>query len=145
MEKKNFGISEKNIPIPMKQEHNIQMIFRSEKLVKRMRWEAKCELDPKEKGTRKEYFGIPSQKPAPSVPELKEFERGLYGLVAGIQYKPGANTTSFQRKLDSEIREIRKEERVIVGADKSSNFYKMQSETYSDLLEKAVHKNFKKA
>ena len=35
---------------------------------------------------------------------------------------------------------------MIVGADKSSNFfYKMQSETYSDLLEKAVHKNLKKA
>ena len=35
---------------------------------------------------------------------------------------------------------------MIVGVDKSSNFfYKMQSETYSDLLEKAVHKNLKKA
>ena len=145
MEKKNFGISEKNIPIPMKQEHNMQTIYRSEKLVRRMRWEAKFELDPKEKGRKSETFGIPSQKPAPSVPELKEFERGLYGLVAGIQYKDGANKSGFQRKLESEIREIRKEERVIVGADKSSNFYKMSSDSYNELLEKAVHKDFKKA
>ena len=145
MEKKNFGISEKNIPISMKSEHNMQTIFRSEKLVKRMRWEANFELNPLEKGRRKETFGIPSQKPAPSIPELKEFERGLYGLVESIQYKTGAGSSSFQRKLDSEIGEIRKEERVIIGADKSSNFYKMRCDTYNELLEKAVHKDFKKA
>ena len=52
MEKKNFGISDKNIPISMKSEHNMQMIFRSEKLVKRMRWEAKFELNPEEIASR---------------------------------------------------------------------------------------------
>ena len=146
MEKKTFGMSEKNIPISMKQEHNMLTIHRSEKLVKRMRWEAKFELNPQEKGVRKETFGLQSQKPAPSIPELKEFERGLYGLVAGIKYKEGPNIrSSFQRSLDNEIRDIKKEKRVFVGADKSSNYYKMSSESYNGLLEKAVHKDFKKA
>ena len=146
MEKKNFEMSEKNIPLSMKQEHNIQTISKSERLVKRMRWEAHFELNPQEAGRRKETFGLKSQKPAPSVPELKEFERGLYGLVADIKYKEGTNTRSkFQCKLNNEINGIKEEKRVFVGADKSSNFYKMSCDTYNGLLEKAVHKDFKKA
>ena len=54
------------------------------------------------------------------IPELKEFERGLYGLVVGIQCKTEAMSSSFHRKRNSEIQEIRDEERVIVRADKSN-------------------------
>ena len=146
MEKKNFEMSGKNIPLSMKQEHNIQTISKSERLVRRMRWEATFFLNPLEAGRRKETFGLKSQKPTPSVPELKEFEAGLYGLVAGIKYKEDRNPRSaFQRKLNNEISEIRKEKRVFVAADKSSNFFKMNTETYKSLLDKAVHKDFKKA
>ena len=145
MEKKSFGISEKNIPISKKQEHNIQTIFRSEKLVRRMRWDAHFELNPSEKGTRKDTFGIPSQRKAPSVPELKEFEKQLHNLVSNIQYKESAKSTDFQRKIHKEIQEIRGDQRLFVPADKSSNYYKMAPATYQALLAKAVHKDFKKA
>ena len=86
MEKKNFGMSEKNIPLSMKEEHNLQTISKSERLVERMRWAAHIFLNPQENGRQKDTFGLKSQKPAPSVPELKGFEEGLYGLVAGIKY-----------------------------------------------------------
>ena len=145
MEKKSFGISDKNIPISRKQEHTIQTIFRSEKLVRRMRWEAKFELNPGERGNRKDTFGIPSQRKAPSIPELKEFERELYNLVANIQYKDSAKSTDFQRKMHKEIQGIRGEKRLFVPADKSSNFYKLSPDAYNALLDKAVHKDFKKA
>ena len=145
MEKKSFGISDKNIPISRKQEHTIQTIFRSEKLVRRMRWEAKFELNPTERGNRKDTFGIPSQRKAPSIPELKEFERELYNLVANIQYKDSAKSTDFQRKMHKEIQGIRGEKRLFVPADKSSNFYKLSPDAYNALLDKAVHKDFKKA
>ena len=70
----------------------------------------------------------------------------IYGLVAGIKYKEEKHTRSaFQCKLNNEISEVRKEKRVFVGADKSSNFYKMSAETYNSLLDKAVFKDFKKA
>ena len=145
MEKKNFGMSEKNIPLSMKEEHNLQTISKSERLVERMRWAAHIFLNPQENGRQKDTFGLKSQKPAPSVPELKGFEEGLYGLVAGIKYKEGKSKSSFQCKLNNELKDIRKEKRVFVAADKSSNFYKMTPETYNGLLEKAVHKDFKKA
>ena len=74
-------------------------IFRSEKLVRRMRWDAHFELNPSEKGTRKDTFGIPSQRKAPSVPELKEFEKELQNLVSNIQYKESAKSTDFQQEL----------------------------------------------
>ena len=102
-------------------------------------------MNPQENGRQKDTFGLKSQKPAPSVPELKGFEEGLYGLVAGIKYKEGKSKSSFQCKLNNELKDIRKEKRVFVAADKSSNFYKMTPETYNGLLEKAVHKDFKKA
>ena len=57
MEKKNFEMSGKNIPLSMKQEHNIQTISKSERLVRRMRWEATFFLNPLEAGRRKETFG----------------------------------------------------------------------------------------
>ena len=143
---KSFGISEKNIPTSMKKEHNIQTIYRTEKLVKRMRWETHFYLNPQQKGSRKNTFGLPSQKPAPPAPELKEFERGLYSLVADIKYKEEPNIrSSLQRRLKDEIKEIRNEKRVYIGADKSSNYYKMTPETHKTLLEKAVQKDFKKA
>ena len=49
---KTFGISEKNIPRSNKKEHNnMQLIYRTEKLVKRMRWEAFFFLNPQEGGS----------------------------------------------------------------------------------------------
>ena len=128
-----------------KQEHNMQLIFRSEKLVKRMRWEATYELNPSEKGNRKDTFGIPSQRKAPPVPELKVFEKELYNLISNIEYKESAKSTNFQRTIHNEIREIRGDSRLFVPADKSNNFYKMSAASYNDLLAKAVHKDFKRA
>ena len=123
----------------------MQTIFRSEKLVRRMRWEANFELNPTEKGSRKDTFGIPSQRKAPSIPELKEFEKGLTNLVSNIQYKESAKSTDFQRKIHKEIQEIRGDQRLFVPADKSSNFYKMSPVVYGALIDKAVHKDFKKS
>ena len=142
--KKSFGVSVKNIPISIRREHNMQMIYRSERLIKRMRWEAFFYLNPQEGGRRKDTFGLPSQRPAPQSPELREFERGMYNLVANITYKEVPRST-FQRGLKEEIDEIKGEKRVYVAADKSSNYYKMQHESYERLLDKAVHKDFKKA
>ena len=143
---KTFGLSEKNIPISTKKDHNMALIYRTEKLVKRMRWEAFFYLNPQEVGRRKNTFGMPSQKPAPKIDQLKDFERGLFNMVANTKYKENnAPKSSFQRRLADEIKEIRREARVYMPADKSNHFYKTSPQTYTALLDKAVHKNFKKA
>ena len=41
--------------------------------------------------------------------------------------------------------EIRKETRLIIPADKTSNFYKVEKESYEKILEKSINKNYKKA
>ena len=51
----------------------------------------------------------------------------------------------FQTKLNTDIKEIKNETRVYVAGDKSTNFHKMAPQKYTELLEKSIHKEYKKA
>ena len=51
----------------------------------------------------------------------------------------------FQHKLSLDIQEnIMKSDKLLVPADKTSNFYKMDTQSYSDLLQKNITKTYKK-
>ena len=51
----------------------------------------------------------------------------------------------FQRKFSSDIyNNIMTAEKLLVPADKTSNFYKMDTQSYTDLLQKNVTKTYKK-
>ena len=71
---------------------------------------------------RKETFGFKtSEIPAP-VPELKEFEGKLFDLVKSVEFRAISNT--FQDELNNNIRNIQNETRLILPADKTTNFRK---------------------
>ena len=51
----------------------------------------------------------------------------------------------FQRNLSSDIQtNIKTSTHLLVPADKTSNFYKMDSNTYNSLLQKNITKTYKK-
>ena len=148
MEQKNLGISTNNIPIGDSKEYNIQLIRSVNRFINRVRWKIFFLFDPKAKGTRKEKeaFGLKSQRAAPKMPQyLKEFEKELHRLVKGVKHRDRKNIQSeFLDELDKKVKVIKRSKHVLVGADKSSNFYQMSKEHHQQLLMKAINKDYKK-
>ena len=68
MEKFNIDYSTKNIPIPTKHEYTIQLIFKVEQFIKRMRWKA-LQFLGKLDNTLQENYGFKTRKcPLPPPP-----------------------------------------------------------------------------
>ena len=128
MEQINFGMSTKNIPIPDQQEYRIQMIHSVRKFIGNVRWRSHYALNPQDRAEKKENFGLKSTQPPPQVPLLEEFEDKMFDLTKNIKHRdPREIKNEFQRKLDADIKDIKQEQKVIVGADKTSNFYKVMN------------------
>ena len=147
MVQRNLGVSTNNIPVSNKKEYNIQLIRSVNRFVNRVRWKIFFLFDPKAKGTRKETFGLKSQKAAPrSDRYLKEFEKELHRLVKDVKHRERKDIQSdFLKELDKKVKEIKKSKNVFVGADKSSNYYEMSKEHHNKLLMKAINKDYRKA
>ena len=147
MEQKNLGISTNNIPIGDSKEYNIQLIRSVNRFVNRVRWKIFYLFNPKAKGTRKESYGLKSQKAAPrSDKYLKEFEKELHRLVKEVKHRDRWDIKSdFLNELDRKVKVIKGSNKVLVAADKSSNYYLMSKEHHDQLLLKAIHKDYKKA
>ncbi|CAB4041579.1 Hypothetical predicted protein, partial [Paramuricea clavata] len=50
----------------------------------------------------------------------------------------------FQKKISSDVKNIRKNESLFVPADKTTNFYKMDPPSYNQLLQRNITKTYKK-
>ena len=141
MEQVQYSYSMKNIPIPSKQDYMTQMIYSVEKFTKNIRWRSFHYLNPSP-SSKKETFGFQTTKPPPQVPELKHFENRLYELIKSIKFRLYSN--NFQDKLKNDIKDMENEEKMIIAADKTNNFYKLEAEEYDQLLQKNVMKDYKK-
>ena len=130
-DKFNFDYSMKNISLPSQKEYLMQLICSVETFVRNIRWRAHFFLNPDER-PKKEKFGFKSLKAAPKIKELQKLEDGLYDLVRNVTFKKFSN--AFQRKLKSDRMRIRNENRLIVPADKSSNFYGLEKYDYDELI-----------
>ena len=146
MKQLNFGTSLKNIPVlENKKEHRIQTIQAAHTFVNKCRWAAKNALKPMGKEV-KENYGFRSIEAAKKVPELVPFEKRLFELVKNIKYKdPKRPKPELQRKLAKDVACIRKETKVIVASDKTSNYYLVEKGEYMNVIEKDIHKVYKKA
>ena len=99
-------------------------------------------MNPSNK-TSKENFGFKTTEPAPSVAELKEFENGMYDLVRNVKFKQNRQTT-LQNTLKENMKEMKKDNRMYVAADKTRNFYKVSNEKYEEMMMQNVTKEYKK-
>ena len=139
----NFQYSMKNIPVPPKQEYLLELIHSVREFEKRMKWRSNFYLNPQPIGIKKETFGFNTSKAAPVLPELKTLEDNLFNLVKGIEFREHNN--SFQNKLKHDVRDIRNEEKVLIKADKTTNFYKMEKAEYEEHMHRNITKDYKKA
>ena len=135
--------STKDIPLPSANDYKRKLIEKTELLCKRMRWKAFFYLNPDADGSHKETFGFSSRKSPPQVPAMLNFEKRLLHMIETIKFRKVK--CAFQQKLSSDIyNNIMKSNTLLVSADKTSNFYKMDPASYNNLLHKNITKTYKK-
>lgn len=141
MEQIRFDYSMKNIAIPSQLDYLKKLISMSENLCRRMRWRAFFHLNPEITQEEKETYGFNSRKAPPYVTQLATFEHRLQELIANIKFRQVR--CSFQTRLSEDINMINASEKLIVPADKTTNFYRLKSDQYKELLHRAVTKDYK--
>ena len=142
MEKTNLGYSTKNIPVAPNNEYLKRLIEMTEHLTRRMRWKAFFHLNPDARTNNQQNFGFNSRKPAPTIKELTDFETAMTKLIQTIKFRQHHNR--FQTKLKHDLLNLRNEDRLLVKADKTTNYYKLGNRQYNDLLTNNVTTNYKK-
>ena len=142
MERVSFNYSTKNIPVASKKEYIRQLIDKTEQFLCRMRWKAQhflnLNLNPE-----KETFGFKTRNNPPVIEELKEFEDGMMKIIQKVKFKN--IECQFQKDLNEDIKSIKRDNRLFVKADKSTNFYKLEATKNNQLLHDNITKTYKKA
>ena len=141
MERFYVNYSEKNIFILSNEQYKIHLISKVENFIKKMHWKALQFLE-KLQSTDKETFGFHSKKCPPAVEELTNFESDLMLMIKNIQFRHISST--FQKQLKKDVKEIRQSNQFFVSADKSRNIYKMNKENYKNLMHENFTKTYKK-
>jgi len=108
-----------------------------------MRWKAHFYLSTDANGKQKKTFGFNSRHTPPQVSAMLNFEKGLLSVIENIRFKKVKYW--FQRKLSPDIQtNIKKSSDLLIPADETSNFYKMELNAYNGLLQKNITKTYKK-
>ena len=143
--KANFNYSMKNIPIPHNNQHKRECIIKTEDVIQRMRW--KFFFDSKNKNKqnnnrpKKETFGFKTLRNAPQCQELLGFENDLNYLIANLEYCE--NKSNFQKRLSNDIRKINSSKNIFIKADKTSNYYEIDKDSYNKLKRDTITSDYK--
>ena len=142
MDQVNYNCNTKDIPIPSKKEYRIQLIHSTKKFFDNLCWRVFHFKNPRNT-EKNETYGFSSTKKVPRDDDLNNLESDLYDLIENIEYREVKS--NFHKILSDKTNTIKSETKVIVPADKTSNFYKLEKEKYLSLVEKNVNKEYKKA
>jgi hypothetical protein len=143
MESTTFDYSTKNIPIPSEDDYKRKLIEKTEHLCRRMRWKAFFYLNPNATPKQKENFGFNSTKTPPVILETAKFENKLLNMIENLKFRQIKDR--FQQKMQTDIRtKIKNNDKLLVPADKTTNYYTMDTDSYETLLHKNVTKTYKK-
>ena len=63
-------------------------------------------------------------------------------MIQFVKFKQVNNP--LLNKLKEDTDRIKNEPKLLINADKTTNFYKLEPSTYNDLLEKTITKSYKK-
>lgn len=139
----NFDYSTKNIAKPSEKAYIKKIIGKTEDFCKRLRWKAFFYLNPEAKSKDLNTYGFKSTKTPPIIKELSIFEKKLADMIRSIKFRNYNNP--LQKRLQSDIRDkINKTDKLIVSADKTTNFYAMDKTNYENMLENNITQTYRK-
>ena len=107
-----------------------------------MRWKAYFFLNPDVSTSSIDTYGFKSTKNPPPVDELQDFEDDMLKMVQSTKLIQVNNPFLTKLKNDTEHKN---ETKLLIAADKTTNFYKLEPSKYNDLLEQNITKSYKKA
>ena len=143
MEKVNLGYSTKHIPLPSRSEYMRNFIEKTEHSLRRMRWKGYHFLNPTE-STTKESYGFNSRNSPLRISELIPFKDSMLNLIQNIEFKEVK--CNFQNEMNSDIKnKIKKPGRLLIPADKTTNYYTMNLPSYDKFIKDNVTKTYKKS
>ena len=141
--KADIPYSLKNIPIPSQNSFMKCMISKTENFIQRLRWKAFYFLEPNQEKTPFRNFGFKTEKSAPQVKELFEFENELFSIIENFEFSH--KKSSFQKQLNEDVKKIYNSKNIFMLGDKTSNVYEVSTENYTQLVNNAIHTHYKKA
>ena len=119
------------------EEQNIDKI---DQVIKRMRYKALFYTNKSE--DTQETYGLKLLNCPPKIKEMVPFEKDLWNLVDKLKFRK--IKSNFQRQLNEDIRVIKRSNKVLVFADKTSNIYKLDTDEYKKLTTEAITSTYKK-
>ncbi|XP_015780428.1 PREDICTED: macrophage mannose receptor 1-like [Acropora digitifera] len=117
---------------------------KNEEFLRRMPWKAYFFLNPGTISNTKDPYSFKSTKNPPPVEELKQFENDMLKMIQSTKFKQ-ILSSPFLRKLKDDATRIKNETKLLIAADKTTNFYKLEPCAYNDLLEQNITKPYKKS
>ena len=143
MEPTAFEYSTKNIPLPSENEYIRSMIVKTEDLCKTMRWKTFFHLNPHITANGMGTYGFKSRRAPPQIADLVNFKSDLIKMIHNIKFRN--SKSKFQKDLAKNVHlKISTSDKLLVAADKTSNFYKMTTPECKKLLRKQHPRAYKK-
>ena len=90
-----------------------------------------------------EWYGLTSPYSPRQVKGLISFENDLVESIRNPKFKKIRN--NFQEKLKDNIKSIKKSNKTMTSADKTSNMYRLTIEQYEQLIMNSIASTYKKA
>ena len=111
--KTDIPYSLKNIPIPNKDSYMKYLISKTESFIQNLRWKALFFLQPnkKEKSVLN-TFGFKTEKSAPQIKDLIDFESELYSIIDKLEFRNGKS--NFQKQLNQDVRKINTSKNIFI-------------------------------
>ena len=111
--------------------------------IKRIRWKAffferQCEYNDKTSAN----FGFKSVKTPSKNDNLNKFESDLYDRAKNFEFKKVKY--NFQIKLSNEVKNKKKNPKLLIPADETNNLYELTTEEYNKLLIQKISEMYKK-
>ena len=113
-----------------------------ESFIKRIRWkvfffEKECE----ENDQRTNNLRFKSVRTTLKNENLNQFESALYDMVQNIEFKKVK--FNFPMQLSNDVKNIKKNPKILVPVDKSNNLYELTTEEYNKLQIENISKTYK--
>ena len=142
MEKFSLGYSIKNIPIPSQKSYLLQLMEKTEMVIKIIRWKAIQFSNNEDNDSKTEWYGLKSLSSPRPVKELIPFENELISLVKNIKFRKVRN--HFQDQLQQDLKRIKVSNKTMTFADKTRNIYRLTREEYKKILNDSITATYKK-
>ena len=143
--KANFPYSLKNVPLPHKATYMKGVISASESFLQNIRWKVFHHLKEKSppKKPQTQTFGFKTPHNAPYIHQLNSFENDMNHLISNLEFID--KQSPFQLKLSRDTKKLKCSNNLFVQADKTSNVYEIDKQTYNKLMLDNLTANYKKA